>query len=53
MNALRPDEVYELLAGGQGVFGIALGRVQQEFRGELAQLPKVDMNTGKIVDAGI
>ena len=32
-----PDEVVDLLAGGQGVFGIALGRVGQEVAGELAR----------------
>ncbi len=34
-----PDEVVDLLAGGQGVFGIALGRVWQEVEGSLAKLP--------------
>jgi DNA-binding transcriptional MerR regulator len=34
-----PDEVVDLLAGGQGVFGIALGRVWQEVEGSLSQLP--------------
>jgi len=34
-----PDEVIDLLAGGQGVFGIAVGRVWQEVEGSLAQLP--------------
>jgi len=33
------DEVVDLLAGGQGVFGIALGRVWQEVEGSLAELP--------------
>ena len=33
------DEVIDLLAGGQGVFGIAIGRVWQEVEGSLAQLP--------------
>jgi DNA-binding transcriptional MerR regulator len=33
------DEVVDLLAGGQGVFGIALSRVWQEVDGTLAQLP--------------
>ena len=33
------DEVIDLLAGGQGVFGIAVGRVMQEIEGSLAQLP--------------
>jgi DNA-binding transcriptional MerR regulator len=34
-----PDEVVDLLQGGQGVFGIALGRVWQEIVGTLAELP--------------
>jgi len=34
-----PDEVIDLLAGGQGVFGIAIGRVWQEIEGSLSQLP--------------
>ena len=34
-----PDEVVDLLAGGQGVFGIALGRVWMEIEGTLADLP--------------
>jgi DNA-binding transcriptional MerR regulator len=33
------DEVVDLLAGGQGVFGIALGRIWQEVDGSLAELP--------------
>lgn len=34
-----PDEVIDLLQAGQGVFGIAVGRVWQEVEGTLAQLP--------------
>lgn len=34
-----PDEVIDLLQGGQGVFGIALGRVCSEVEGTLAELP--------------
>jgi DNA-binding transcriptional MerR regulator len=34
-----PSEVVDLLAGGQGVFGIALGRIWQEVDGSLAELP--------------
>jgi DNA-binding transcriptional MerR regulator len=34
-----PDEVVDLLQGGQGVFGIALGRVWQEVEGSLAEMP--------------
>ncbi len=34
-----PDEVIDLLQGGQGVFGIAVGRVWREVEGTLADLP--------------
>ena len=33
------DEVIDLVQGGQGVFGIAVGRVWREIEGELAKLP--------------
>ena len=34
-----PDEVIDLVRGGQGVFGIAVGRVWEEVEGTLANLP--------------
>ena len=34
-----PDEVVDLLQGGQGVFAIAVGRVVREVEGDLAELP--------------
>ena len=34
-----PEEVVDLLRGGQGVFGIAIGGVWQEIEGTLAELP--------------
>jgi DNA-binding transcriptional MerR regulator len=43
-----PDEVVDLLAGGQGIFGIALGKVWQEVAGELAELPAVRAEDGLI-----
>ena len=39
------DEVIDLLQGGQGVFGIAVGRVWREVEGELAQLPTEMIDT--------
>lgn len=33
-----PDEIIDLLAGGQGVFGIAIGKVWSEVEGSLATL---------------
>jgi DNA-binding transcriptional MerR regulator len=34
-----PDEVVDLVQGGQGVFGIAVGRVVREVEGSLAEMP--------------
>ncbi|MHB8450032.1 MAG: MerR family transcriptional regulator [Mycobacteriales bacterium] len=34
-----PEEVVDLLQGGQGVFGIAVGQVARQVEGELADLP--------------
>jgi len=45
-----PDEVVDLLQGGQGVFGIALGRVWREVEGDLAVLQSVRAEDG-MVDA--
>jgi DNA-binding transcriptional MerR regulator len=42
------DEVVDLLAGGQGVFGIALGRVWREVEGDLAVLPAVRAEDGML-----
>jgi DNA-binding transcriptional MerR regulator len=42
------DEVVDLLAGGQGVFGIALGRVWSEVEGDLAVLPAVRADDGML-----
>jgi DNA-binding transcriptional MerR regulator len=35
-----PDEVIDLVQGGQGVFGIAVGRVWQEVEADLVALPR-------------
>jgi DNA-binding transcriptional MerR regulator len=43
-----PDELVDLLAGGQGVFGIALGRVWSEVEGDLAVLPGVRPEDGSM-----
>ena len=40
------DEVVDLLQGGQGVFGIALGRVWREVEGSLSDLPAVRAEDG-------
>jgi DNA-binding transcriptional MerR regulator len=45
------DEVVDLLQGGQGVFGIALGRVWREVEGDLAELPAVRAEDGLVAVA--
>ena len=49
------DEVVDLVQGGQGVFGIAVGRVVREVEGSLAQLPgerpAVDDAASAVTDA--
>jgi DNA-binding transcriptional MerR regulator len=42
-----PDEVIDLVAGGQGVFGIAVGRVWREIEGTLAQMPTETLDQGE------
>ncbi len=46
------DEVIDLVQGGQGVFGIAVGRVWREVEGELAQLPSERADAGESVAVG-
>ncbi|MCP2265412.1 MerR family transcriptional regulator [Promicromonospora thailandica] len=41
-----PDEVVDLVAGGQGVFGIAVGRVWREIEGTLSQMPTETIDQG-------
>ncbi|MBV7363707.1 MerR family transcriptional regulator [Actinomycetaceae bacterium TAE3-ERU4] len=41
------DEVIDLVQGGQGVFGIAIGRVWSEVEGTLAQLPLEHATAGQ------
>jgi DNA-binding transcriptional MerR regulator len=46
------DEVVDLLQGGQGVFGIALGKVWREVEGDLAVLPAVRAEDGLVLEPG-
>ena len=39
------DEVIDLLQGGQGVFGIAIGGVWREIEGTLSELPSEKLTT--------
>jgi DNA-binding transcriptional MerR regulator len=43
------DEVIDLVQGGQGVFGIAVGRVWREVEGSLAELPS-ERTDGTVAD---
>jgi DNA-binding transcriptional MerR regulator len=40
------DEVVDLVQGGQGVFGIAVGRVWREIEGTLSQMPTESLEDG-------
>jgi DNA-binding transcriptional MerR regulator len=44
------DEVIDLVQCGQGVFGIAVGRVWREVEGELAHLPTERLDADEILD---
>ncbi len=44
-----PDEVVDLLQGGQGVFGIAVGVVWKDVEGALAQLHGEHVDTGETI----
>lgn len=44
-----PDEVVDLLQGGQGVFGIAVGVVWKDVEGALSQLHAEHVETGETV----
>lgn len=47
------DEVVDLVRGGQGVFGIAVGSVWREVEGTLATLPAEDPAGEQVAPAGI
>jgi DNA-binding transcriptional MerR regulator len=43
-----PDEIVDLLLGGQGVFGIAIGKVWHEVEGSLAYLQAENTQDGSL-----
>ena len=45
-ECMSADEVIDLVQGGQGVFGIAVGRVWREVEGSLAELPSERVDHG-------
>lgn len=44
-----PEEIVDLLQGGQGVFGIAVGGTMREVTGTLAEFPSERVEGGRIV----
>jgi len=44
------DEVFDLVQGGQGVFGIAVGRVWREVEGSLSELPSERPDSPSVED---
>lgn len=47
------DEVYDLLRGGQGVFGIALGQVYQEVEATLSDKPAISIEGKSVLPEGV
>ncbi len=47
-----PDEIIDLLQGGQGVFGIAINKVWSEVEGSLATLAAESLADGSLVSQG-
>ena len=45
------EEIFDLLQGGQGVFGIAIGKVWNEVEGSLSNLQAENLNDGSLVTA--
>lgn len=43
------EEIFDLLQGGQGVFGIAVGRVWHEVEGSLTHLQGEDLEDGTVL----
>ena len=46
------DEIVDLLQGGQGVFGIAIGKVWSEVQGSLSMLQGESLSDGSLVVSG-
>lgn len=47
-----PEEIVDLLQGGQGVFGIAVGGAMREVTGTLAEFPAERVDGERIVEIG-
>lgn len=47
-----PEEIVDLLQGGQGVFGIAVGGAMREVTGTLAEFPAERLEGDRVVEVG-
>ena len=47
------DEVIDIMRGGQGVFGIAIGKVRSEVAGTLARFPQENLSGELVVPGGV
>lgn len=47
------DEVIDIMRGGQGVFGIAIGRVRSEVAGTLARFPQESVDGSVLMPDGV
>jgi len=47
-----PEEIVDLLQGGQGVFGIAVGGAMREVTGTLAEFPAERLEGDRLVEVG-
>lgn len=52
-ECVTEDEVIDIMRGGQGVFGIAIGRVRSEVAGTLARFPQESIDGDVVVPDGV
>ncbi len=52
-ECVTEDEVIDIMRGGQGVFGIAIGRVRSEVAGTLARFPQENLDGEVVLPEGV
>ena len=52
-ECITEDEVIDIMRGGQGVFGIAIGRVRSEIAGTLAKFPQENLDGEIVLPEGV
>ncbi len=52
-ECVTEDEVIDIMRGGQGVFGIAIGRVRSEVAGTLARFPQENLDGEVVMPDGV